>query len=122
MPYAVFDHEGQVLSLHRHDPGVGELVSLDDPAVRRFVGLDVDGPFPPTRQDGGEDDAFARLDADFIRVLEDVIEALTDRHVINITDLPDVVQGKLFERRSFRGRRSQRALDLIGNQGVDTII
>ena len=102
MPYAVRNAEGDVISLHRHDPGVGELLAADHADVRAFVGLEVS---PQTD--------FERLDAEFVRVLEDVIDALTDRNVINITDLPETAQAKLFARRSFRDRRTQKSLRLF---------
>jgi hypothetical protein len=66
-----------------------------------------------------EDDAFARLDADFVRVIEDVIDTLIARHVINITDLPEQAQAKLFARKSFRERAGRNALDLFGNTTWD---
>jgi hypothetical protein len=112
MPYAVRDPQGHILSLHRHDPGVGEPVHADDPDVRRFLGLTDAGGVP-----AGEDAEFERLDAEFIRVLEDVIDALLSRNVLTITDLPDVAQSKLFDRKSFRERRPSNALDLL--QPVD---
>ena len=62
------------------------------------------------------DDGFARLDADFVRVLEDVIDTLIARHVINITDLPDQAQAKLFARKSFRERAGRNALKLFGDE------
>jgi hypothetical protein len=105
MPYAIRDPQGRITSLHRHDPGVGEPVASDDPAVRTFLGLDAAAP-----------EQFNRLDAEFIRVLEDVIDALVSRNMIMITDLPDVAQTKLFARKSFRERRPQDALDLLGTQ------
>ena len=111
MPYAVRNAEGQITSLHRHDPGVGDLLSADDPQVRDFLGLS---------PDGGE--GFSRLDADFIRVLEDVIDALTSRNLINITDLPDIAQTKLFARKSFRDRRPKNALDLFKTDQPDGLI
>ena len=40
MPYAVRNAEGQVTSLHRHDPGVGEELHAQHPDVRAFLGLD----------------------------------------------------------------------------------
>jgi hypothetical protein len=63
------------------------------------------------------DDAvgFARLDADFVRVIEDVIDTLIAQHVINITDLPEQAQAKLFARKSFRERAGRNALDLFGD-------
>ena len=62
-----------------------------------------------------EDDGFARLDADFVRVIEDVIDTLIARHVINITDLPDQAQAKLFARKSFRERAGRNALSLFAD-------
>jgi hypothetical protein len=62
-----------------------------------------------------EDAGFARLDADFVRVIEDVIDTLIARHVINITDLPEQAQAKLFARKSFRERAGRNALDLFGD-------
>ena len=41
-------------------------------------------------------------DADFIRVLEDVIDLLIDKQVIQFTELPNPVQSKLLERRRYR--------------------
>jgi hypothetical protein len=68
-----------------------------------------------------EPDNFARLDADFVRVLEDVIDTLIERHVINITDLPDQAQAKLFARKSYRERAGRNALKLFADdaQGRD---
>jgi hypothetical protein len=102
MPYAVRDEQGRITSLHRHDPGVGDDLPVNHPDVQAFLG---------TAAQAGED--FNRLDADFIRVLEDVIDALVSRNLITITDLPDIAQTKLFARKSFRERRPKHALDLF---------
>ena len=56
---------------------------------------------------------FARLDADFVRVLEDVIDTLIVKNVLNITDLPEQAQAKLFARKSFRERVSKSSLRLF---------
>jgi hypothetical protein len=61
---------------------------------------------------------FVRLDADFVRVIEDVIDALIARNLINITDLPDQAQAKLFARRSFRDTLGRRALKLFEDSGA----
>jgi hypothetical protein len=50
---------------------------------------------------------FVRLDADFVRVIEDVID-----------DLPDQAQAKLFARRSFRDHLGHHALKLFQDSGV----
>ena len=119
MPYAVRNAQGQITSLHRHDPGLGDALSAHDPDVRHFLGLG--GP----DEAGGEaaaDRGFDRLDADFIRVLEDVIDALTSRNLLNITDLPDIAQTKLFARKSFRERRPKNALDLFRPGDLDAVL
>ena len=142
MTYAVRNARGQLTSLHRHDPGVGEPISADDPEVRAFLGLDADGGADADADaDAGagagasasadavgtsmadpEVSGFSRLDADFIRVLEDVIDALTSRNLINITDLPDIAQTKLFARKSFRERRPKNALDLFRPGDLDNVL
>lgn len=111
MPYAVRNTDGEITSLHRHDPGVGEWLHADDPGVRRFLGL---APGSGLAATGGRDGPdFGGLDAEFVRVIEDVIDSLTERHIINITDLPETAQAKLFARKSFRERRSKKALHLF---------
>ena len=102
MPYAVRNAQGVIVSLHRHDPGVGEHMPNDHPQVLAFLGADAQ-----PRED------FMRLDADFVRVIEDVIDALTMKNIINITDLPDNAQAKLFARKTFRDRNSRNALHLF---------
>jgi hypothetical protein len=127
MPFAVRNTQGQVTSLHRHDPGFGDELRADHPDVRAFLGLDVatEGDAQAGVRPSGPPEgvaSFDRLDADFIRVLEDVIDALTSRNVINITDLPDSAQTKLFARKSFRERRPKNALDLFQSGALDNVI
>lgn len=112
MPYAVRDAQGRIISLHRHDPGVGEPLPAEHPDVQAFLGLAAPGDASAAAE-RAPDDSFNRLDADFIRVLEDVIDALVSRNLIAITDLPDIAQTKLFARKSFRDRRPKDALDLF---------
>jgi hypothetical protein len=120
VPFAVRNAQGHITSLHRHDPGVGQTVDANDPEVLAFLGLASAHPANAPGPDG--DSGFGQLDADFIRVLEDVIDALTSRNVINITDLPEVAQSKLFARKSFRERRPSSALDLFHTTGSDHFV
>ena len=57
-----------------------------------------------------------------MRVLEDLIDALITRHVLNITDLPAEAQVKLFARKSFRERSSRNALRLFGDDPQSGIV
>jgi hypothetical protein len=109
MPFIRRNAQGAIDSLHRRDEGGAEFLPDDHPDVRAFLG-------EPVAQEGG----FASLDADFIRVIEDVIDTLISKNVINITDLPLEAQTKLFGRKGYRERATKDALKLFGddNQAV----
>jgi hypothetical protein len=101
MPYAARDADGAITSLHAlAAAGASEFVSDDDPAVRAFVGAA---------------DGFGQLDADFIRVLEDLIDVLIQRKVINLTDLPADARRKLYSRKGHRHASPLSALGLLGD-------
>jgi hypothetical protein len=106
MPFIRRDAQGAIDSLHRRDEGGAEFLPDDHPEVRAFLGTGA-GP------EHGE--RFAELDADFVRVIEDVIDTLISKNVINITDLPVEAQTKLFSRKSFRERATKDALKLFGD-------
>lgn len=102
MPYVRRRADGRIESLHRQAVDGGEFLPDDHAEIQAFVGND-----PTTRDD------FSRLDADFVRVIEDVIDTLIVKNVINITDLPEQAQAKLFARKSFRERVSKSSLRLF---------
>ncbi|WP_298835397.1 hypothetical protein [uncultured Piscinibacter sp.] len=102
MPFVRRNAEGRIESLHRSGSDGGEFLPDAHPEVQAFVGNDSDA-----RED------FSRLDADFVRVLEDVIDTLIVKNVLNITDLPEQAQAKLFARKSFRERVSKSSLRLF---------
>ena len=108
MPYVRRFADGRLASLHREaEPGASEFLPDDHPDVQAFIGREA---------------GFARLDADFVRVLEDVIDTLVAKNLLNITDLPLEAQNKLFSRKSFRERRSQHSLRLFGDDAVSPVI
>jgi len=108
MPYVRRNAQGEVVSLHRHaEAGTSEYLPDEHADVRTFMG----GVASPSSGSEG----FARLDADFVRVLEDVIDTLVAKNLINITDLPPEAQAKLFSRKSFRERSTQHSLRLFGD-------
>ena len=61
----------------------------------------------------------SELDSGFIRVLEDLIDALLANGTLRMTDLPPEAQAKLNQRKDAR-RRMRDALDLIDDD--DAII
>ena len=103
MPFVSRTATGQIESLHRHQSeDAREFMSENHPDVLAFLGV-----APARRED------FDRLDADFVRVLEDVIDTLIVKHVLNLTDLPEQAQAKLLARKSFRERTSRSSLQLF---------
>jgi hypothetical protein len=103
MPYVCRRADGQILSLHREAVDGSEFLPDGHAELQAFVGMGASVP----RED------FLRLDADFVRVLEDVIDTLIVRNVFNITDLPEQAQAKLLARKSFRERISKNSLRLF---------
>lgn len=100
MPYVRRDAQGTLLSLHRTaEAGASEWLDDDDPQLQAFL---------------APADGFQRLDADFIRVLEDLIDVLIDKHVINMTDLPEAARDKLAARRDHRRPSPLVGLNLLG--------
>lgn len=51
-----------------------------------------------------------QADNDFIRVLEDLIDVLLDKHVFLLTDLPSAAQKKLLQRKEIRKEYIQSIL------------
>jgi hypothetical protein len=102
MPYALRDALGQIASLHREPVAGGQSLDRQHPEVLAFLGRDPDA------------ERFASLDADLVRVLEDLIDALIRRNVLNITDLPPEAQAKLFDRKHFREGMQAHSLTLFG--------
>jgi hypothetical protein len=102
MPFVRRNADGRVDSLHRSATEATEFLPDEHPDVQAFVG---NAP--------GASVDFSRLDADFVRVIEDVIDTLIVKNVLNITDLPEQAQAKLFARKSFRERVSKSSLRLF---------
>lgn len=103
MPFVRRQADGRIDSLHRSSSGEhSEFLPDTHPEVQAFVG-----------NDSAARDDFSRLDADFVRVLEDVIDTLIVKNILNITDLPEQAQAKLFARKSFRERVSKSSLRLF---------
>ena len=76
-----------------------ETLEENDPEIQRFF-KDTKGP------------EFDDADADFVRVLEDLIDTLILKNVLHHTDLPAAAQKKLLLRKGLRSR-IQGALNLL---------
>ena len=106
MPYVRRNSEGRIVALLAESaPDAQELLPSNHMDVIAFLG-------------GGEQAAFGMLDADFVRVTEDLIYTLIEKGLLQFTDLPPDAQRKLRDREGFRSRRVSNALDLIGGSDV----
>jgi len=73
-------------------PEIKERLAGDDASLQKFMReLDADGSA-----------ALEASDLDVIRVLEDLIELLIGKGVIQFTELPEAAQNKLLKRRNLR--------------------
>lgn len=111
MPYVRRGPDGRIESLHLNGSDGMEFLPDTHPEVYAFFGHSAPGT---------ED--FVRLDAGFVRVIEDVIDALIVKNILNITDLPSEAQAKLFARKSFRERVSQHSLRLFSDNAQSPLI
>jgi hypothetical protein len=95
MPYVHRSSNGEIDSLHRSPAlDASEFIDGTDPDLQRFL------------SEQASPSGFGRLDADFVRVLEDLIDALLHNGTLRITDLPVAVQAKLVVRKDWRDRSS----------------
>ena len=101
MPYVRRNAAGSIVALlSEPDADAQEALAVTDTDVMTFLGGST---------------AFSAMDADFVRVTEDLIYVLMEKGVPQFTDLPADAQRKLRARESFRGRRLKDALDLLGD-------
>ncbi len=101
--YVKRDDTGAIsMTCREPGPDCTEWVEPDSPELKAYFAL--------------EPDALARAleesDRELVRVLEDLVEVLTDKGVIRFTDLPLSAQEKL------RGRKRLRA----SGQGLDLMV
>ena len=105
MPYVRRNAEGRVVALLADpEPDAQELLPSSHIEVLAFLGI------------SSEAAAFGMLDVDFVRVTEDLIYTLIEKGVLQFTDLPPEAQRKLLARESFRNRRLEGALDILGRR------
>lgn len=95
MLFALKDDDGNITALtDRNIPGATR-VSAADPEVLGFLSLDASTLTSAT-------DYLEDSDLATIRILEDLIDTLTERQVIRFTDLPPAAQRKLLSRKVAR--------------------
>jgi len=106
MHHVLRDDQGRISSLHRDPVEGSEPLPANHPEVQAFLSTDE------------AQRTFASLDADLVRVLEDLIDVLIQRNVLRVTDLPVEAQQKLFNRKHLRSSMKHYALKLFGDADV----
>ena len=93
MLYVLRDESQQIIAVSERKIGDSwDSVDLEDEALHVFL----------QKNPNIGNKVMQAADADFIRVLEDVIDLLCDKQIIQFTDLPNPVQNKLLNRRRYR--------------------
>lgn len=102
------NERGEITSVSREPtPELSERLDGNDSSLQQFLGsVDKDGHA-----------ALEASDLEVIRVLEDLVEVLIERGVIQFTDLPEAAQSKLMKRRNIR-RAGAFTLFEEGDEGV----
>ena len=99
--------------------GDGEIVAISavpEPGYEEEqggFGGEVAGFIASSRSDA----ELAASDLEFGRVIDDLLEVLTAKGIINFTDLPEEAQAKFLKRSKLRVK-SRKSLDLLGDDGL----
>jgi hypothetical protein len=106
MPYVARDKSGAIIAVFKDENGCAqESVSPYDRELQSFLGQD--GPAEQARKRAVDrmklQQALKQSDAEFVRVLDDLVRVLLDKKLILFTDLPIEAQRKLMGRQRFRG-------------------
>jgi hypothetical protein len=93
MPYAKRNFFGQIESLHQSPaPGAEEAIDPANPEVRAFLGLSAEASSDkPSKAAPAPPADFDQMDADFVRVLEDIIDLLIVKNVITNSTMSAVI-------------------------------
>ncbi len=100
MPYIARNDSNDIVSVHADPtPEAIEYLDEDHPEVRRFLAANVKAE--EVKQD------LVTTDADMVRVIEDVVETLIRKGVIELSDMPEAAVSKLGRRKRLRSHLSQ---------------
>jgi hypothetical protein len=99
MPFVKRDHSGRITALFdKAQPDAAEMLPAHSPEVTLFLY----GPPSDRARD------MLASDLELVRVIEDLIEVMVGKNVIQFSDLPDAVRQKVFVRKEKR-RQAGRA-------------
>ena len=117
MPYIQRSQAGEVTALFLAAPeSTAEWLAVDHSDVLTFLNSS-----DARDQSESPHNVLATLDRAMIRVLEDLVDVLVDKHIISLGDLPEQARTKVIARKQFRStmpgaQSTRRAL------GMDDIV
>ena len=106
MPYVRRNEQGEIISVSKEaTSNDDELLPNNDSELMQFLssGLTEDNPLH----------YLIKSDLDLTRVLEDLIDLMVHKGIINFTDFPDSAQHKLMARRKARAKLREHGRDAI---------
>lgn len=89
------------------EPGFDEVVDNNASELIAFLSSNAQIVHPRSEN---ANESFAKSDEEFIRVLEDLINLLTEKGLIQFTELPSKAQEKLLRRQNIRAKNTQLQL------------
>lgn len=99
MPFVRRDKNNKIIALFAEQQDkVLEELQIDNQEIINFLKI----PLLKNSEAKEQSQLLVQSDADFIRVLEDLISVLLDKHVFLLTDLPPAAQEKLLKRQKIR--------------------
>lgn len=111
------DTQGRIVAVSTaEEAGFDERLEPDDDELQDFLDRIDEGP----DEVGDQVQQLRASDVELARVLEDIINLLTDKGVIQFTELPEAAQEKLLQRKSLR--RHIRHLDLLADDDSEQLL
>lgn len=99
MPFVQRDAAQKIIALFsKQQTEALEELSSDHPEIKKFVKI----PKLHHTDAVAQSELLVQSDTEFIRVLEDLISVLLEKHVFLLTDLPPAAQEKLLKRQKIR--------------------
>lgn len=112
MPFVSRNQDGAITGVfNKQTPIAQEYLDVDDTELRRYL---EEGESEEARE------ALTASDREMARVVEDLIDVLIAKNVLNFTDFPAEAQKKMLLRRSLR--RSLSALNNLVGDDDDIIV
>ena len=115
--YVKRDSGGRIVAVSAvPEAGFDEKLQADDAGLQDFLqgaAWDQAGTSEPAQQ-------LRSSDVELVRVLEDIIDLLTDKGIIQFTELPEAARQKLLQRKSLR--QHVRHLDLVDDDENDDMM